>query len=191
MNIYKKLISLTIVFMIITLSLISMASAAISEKDAAMQAMSSQVISSNVEVSNDYIKVIVAPTGSYTMWTTGGDPGTIDDDNARLLYGLSPSTSYLTVRIDGVNYITKSGGMDSYWESGPTVVGNSIITEWIINDITVTQTIQVVTSSTTNRPDTALFKISFVNNGAVSHTAGARFMYDTMIGNNDNFPVIR
>ena len=185
---YVKFVCLSTVLMFVTLSLVSMASAEMSKEGIAIQEMSPQVLLSNVEVSNDYIKVIVAPEGTYTMWTTGGDPGTTADDDARLLFGASPWSSYLTVKIDDVNYVTKDEGMNTYWVSGPTVVGDSIVTEWLIDDITVKQTIQVITSSTTNRPDTALFKISFANQGTVSHTVGARFMFDTMISSNDAAP---
>jgi len=146
-------------------------------------------VTGNVNVSNRYIDIVVAPSGSYTMGTTGGDPGLRTDDNKLLLYGYpNPWSSYLTVRIDGTNYYTKDGSMNQYRVSGPAVSGNSIITAWRIGDIGVTQTISITTSSTTGRQDTALFKVSLTNNGNAAHSVGARFLFDTMLGYNDAAP---
>lgn len=144
-------------------------------------------ITTNANVSNSYIDIVVEPSGKYTMATTGGNPDIRTDDNQLLLFGYpSRYTSYLTVRIDGVDYYYI--GLDGYKVSGPSVSGNSIITSWRIGDISVTQKISITTSSTTGREDTALFKVSITNNGNAARSAGARFLFDTMLGSNDAAP---
>jgi hypothetical protein len=147
----------------------------------------------NANVSNNYISIVVARgyyTGTYTMGTTGGDPMRTGDENKMLLYGHpSPWSSYLTVRIDGTNYVTQNGAMNQYWISGPNVIGNnSIVTKWQIQNIEITQTISIITSSSTGYADTGLFKITLKNNGTTPRSVGARFLLDTMLGNNDAAP---
>ena len=180
-------VSLVIVLGILVMVLSSGISSAV-QKEAHTQA-----ISGNTNISNSYINIVVDPRGGYTMGTTGGNPATGTDDNQKLLFGYPTSfSSYMTVRIDDTNYYFDSysnvGNLNGYIVSGPTVSGNSIITNWRIGDIGVTQTISITTSSTTGREDTALFKISLTNNGNVAHSAGARFLFDTMLGSNDNAP---
>ncbi|VVB84275.1 Uncharacterised protein [uncultured archaeon] len=143
-----------------------------------------------VQVTNSYIGIVVAPPGTYVMGTTGGDPNLTTSANKALLYGYpaTPWTSYLTVRIDGTDYYTKVTSMDAYRVSGPISSDNVIYTVWRIGDIGIIQKILPTNSSTTGREDTALFKVSLVNYGSVAHSAGARFLFDTMLGSNDAAP---
>lgn len=186
----NKRLNICLIICIVLAAAITISPAAAFEKEPLVKQSSySPVISGNINLSNSFIDIVVAPSGTYTMATTGGDPATTADNNMKLLFGYpSPWSSYMTIRIDGIDYYTKVGSMNIYWVSGPVVSGSSIITKWRIRDINVTQTISLTTSSTTGRQDTALFKVTLTNNGNVPHSAGARFMFDTMIGSNDAAP---
>ena len=92
-------VSLVIILGILVMVLSSGISSAV-QKEAHPQA-----ISGNTNISNSYINIVVDPRGDYTMGTTGGNPATGTDDNQKLLFGYPTSfSSYLTVRIDDINY---------------------------------------------------------------------------------------
>ncbi len=146
----------------------------------------STLSSTDVNVGNSYIDIVVGPDGTYTMGTAEG---------TLLLSGYpNPWSSYLSVKIDDVVYVLTEKSTHfpdfstSLPSSGPTVSGDSIVTIWNINDIEVNQTIKIIASTTTGNPDAGLFQVSCRNTGTVDHEVGARFMFDTMLGNNDAAP---
>ncbi|RLI48714.1 MAG: hypothetical protein DRP09_21200, partial [Candidatus Thorarchaeota archaeon] len=143
--------------------------------------------SSSVRISNDYIDIVVGDDGRFNMGTTGGDPENPRDDYKRMMYGWPsiPWSSFTTVRIDGSNYIY--GDYPGNFISPPHVVNDSIISVWEINNIRITQTVAIVTSTTGN-PDTAEIKYSIVNNDEEPHDVGIRVMLDTMLAGNDGAP---
>ncbi len=145
-----------------------------------------------LRVNNPYIDVAVRgdyKIGTFTIGTTGGDPLNPEDDNTMLLYGHpNPWSSYVTIRIDGMNYYTKGGNMDQYVTQSPHVAGDSIITKYKINGIEITQTLEIVQSTTTGKEDTVKIEIRLKNTDNSAHSVGVRILFDTMPGSNDGAP---
>ena len=98
----------------------------------------------------------------------------------------SPWSSFTTVRIDGADY--------RYGETGTNVQPPEDIdsltnaSSWQIGEILVTQTVQIVTGTTTGNPDTIKIQYDVKNTGSDSHEVGVRVMMDTEINYNDGAP---
>jgi len=98
----------------------------------------------------------------------------------------SPWSSFTTVRIDGADY--------RYGETGTNVQPPEDIdpitntSSWQIGDILITQTVQIVTGTTTGNPDTIKIQYDVENTGLDSHEVGVRVMMDTEINYNDGAP---
>ena len=154
------------------------------------RALAAVVQLSYVRVSNEYIDIVVdLDYGTFVMGTTGGDPDNSNDDYQDLMYGwdyYDPyiGTSFTTVRIDGRDYRYGYGGT---FISPPHIIDDSIVSVWEMNDIRVTQTVAIVTSTTGN-PDTAEIRYSIENNDEAPHDVGIRVMIDTMLAGNDGAP---
>lgn len=88
-------------------------------------------------MSNEYIGVKIHTDGLINMGTTGGNPDVTTDDNKDLLYRYpTGTTSFTTVRIDGMDYIFRSDGLPTFNEEGTQA--EAIMT---IDDITIYQII--------------------------------------------------
>lgn len=151
-----------------------------------------------VSVQNDFLRVDASDSGSYTgafvVGTTGGDPSTANDDNARLLYGFTPNgqsypySSFVTLRllINGApsDYVLTTQTPIQ----APSVVGNEIVTIWSIQGVRVEQHLSLVNNPYTGRPDTTRIEHILVNEKGQVVTAGIRVMFDVEIGGNDGAP---
>jgi len=126
----------------------------------------------DVIVNNTYVEIAVDDSDSnyrstFTMGTTGGDPSNANDDDKVLLYGHPyPWSSLTTIRVDGTDYIYGGTGMSMV--TGATASTDSITSTWAVGDIIVTQTLTIVTSSTTGRADTVKIDHKITNNGSNS-----------------------
>lgn len=131
-------------------------------------------------ISNEYLKITL--NGNYyTLGTTGGNPDSVTDNNKKLLYGYpTGGTSYTTIQIDGVNTI--------FTPETTTYRENSIISTDVIDDIIVTQYLNIINNQYTGRDDVAEFFYTVENTGSDNHNVGVRIMFDTMLGNNDSAP---
>jgi len=139
-----------------------------------------------VTVNNTYIEIAVAENTKFTVGTKQGDPANANDDDQDLMYGHpSPWSSFTSLRINGSNYLYGTG---TNAVTVPTASTSAITATEVINDIIATQTLTIVTSSTTGRADTIEVKYTVTNNGSVSQDVGLRVMLDTLIAGNDAVP---
>lgn len=131
-------------------------------------------------ISNEYLEITL--NGNYyTLGTTGGNPDSATDNNKKLLFGYpTGGTSYTTIQIDGVNTI--------FTPETTTYRKNSIISTDVIDDIIVTQYLNIINNQYTGRDDVAEFFYTVENTGSDNHNVGVRIMFDTMLGNNDSAP---
>jgi thiol-disulfide isomerase/thioredoxin len=124
--------------------------------------------------------------GCFTVGTTGGDPENPDDNYKDLMYGHPyPGTSFTTIRIDGNDY--RYGSSEGTFVSLPHFEGTSIVSDWIIENVVITQKLTIIYSSTGN-PDALEIKYSILNDGGVSKDVGVRVMIDTQLAGNDGAP---
>ena len=180
------------------------ASLHVQEETAAAEAASPAQQGTDVRLFNEYISIIVNATeentGRFAVETTGGDPDRTSDDNSPLIYkvpGVSPWTSYTTIRIDGVDYVfggrptERAGRAGRFGErlAGPRVVDdNRIETLYKIGPLEVLQTLSIIRSSTTGLLDTVRIAYELVNTESKTVNVGVRVMLDTMLGQNDGAP---
>ncbi|MGI6673639.1 MAG: hypothetical protein ACOX53_04765 [Limnochordia bacterium] len=155
----------------------------------------------NMEIGNEYIKIVVnggeLNGGRFSVGTTGGDPGRESDDNKALIYGGDdPWTSYTTVRVDNQNWIygnptDRRAGFDGLYGElvqPPTLVDGKIESSWRLGPVQVWQVLSITRSSTTGLMDTAQIEYHVENLDTESHMVGLRLMLDTMLGANDGAP---
>ena len=111
--------------------------------------------------------------GRYTEATAEGK---------RLLFGYPVlCTSYTTIRIDGNNYC-QDVTMDSYATQMPTIIGDSIVTKWSLpQNVDISQDLTLM-------PDTTKYRLAVTNNDHASHNIKIRYMFDTMLADNDGAP---
>ncbi len=102
-----------------------------------------------VTVNNTYVEIAVADNTKFTVGTKQGDPANANDDNQILMFGHpSPWSSFTSLRINGSNYLYGTGTIAV---TAPTTSTNAITLTETIADIVITQTLTIVTSSTTGR----------------------------------------
>ncbi len=136
--------------------------------------------------SNDYLAILVGSDGRFNSGATG----IITGSEYRISYAWPnvPSTSFTTIRVDGVDRVLGYDG--ALPMLGPTDVSPTMSeTEWVIGDIEVTQQLSLVTGTSTGRPDTGQYTYKLRNlSSTQAHDVGARVMIDTMLANNDAAP---
>ncbi len=132
--------------------------------------------------SSDYIELAVNSYGQFTMG--------IPNEGPILLYGHpTPSTSFSTIRVDGVDYTND-------WENfgteiqPPTDSGNTNEGIWQIGStgLRVHQIITLVDGASTGHLDTYLIQYEVENLDSASHVVGCRIMFDTDLDDNDGAP---
>lgn len=162
---------------------------------------SSAFAQGNVDIENEYIRIVVnggeVNTGRFSVGTTGGDPERIGDNRKPLIYGGDdPWTSYTTVRVDNQNWIfggptDRRAGFDGLYGElvqPPTIVDGKIESSWRLGPVQVWQVLSITRSSTTGLLDTAQIEYHVENIGSETHMVGLRLMLDTMLGANDGAP---
>lgn len=134
-------------------------------------------------LSNEYIALNATSTGRFSVGTTGGDPTRSTDDNQKLIYGHpGGSTSYSTIRVDGVSHIYEANNSSFDEENGYN------ISSGIFGGLDAEQKLSIVKNPATGREDTVEVKYTLTNNTDEIHKAGVRIMMDTMLGSNDAAP---
>jgi len=136
-----------------------------------------------VSLSNAFVEALVTKEGSLVMGTTGGDPGTPDDDNKPLLgtYPDESTTSFTSLRIDSQDFSLR----DQPPASGPIQVGEAIVTAWRLADIAVDQIHDLAVNPYTGRPDVVRIQYVITNTSQITHQVGARVLLDVTVGDND------
>ena len=133
------------------------------------------------KITNDYL-VATANSGKLALYTTGGNPESSTDDNARLLYGsLDSGTSKTIINIDGA--------INAF--SGTTYItseADSLYSSNTYSGVKVEFYMSFVYNTYTARCDTVEYKYVFTNTSDVAKSAGARIFFDTMLGSNDSAP---
>ncbi|NEU59233.1 hypothetical protein [Halorussus sp. MSC15.2] len=142
-------------------------------------------------ISNDHLQLFFRDSkavGAFTMQTS---------DGRDLLFGTgNPDTSYLTIQIDGQNYITHTSemaseignakSMDNLVVQGTPKVsddGNSVTTKWKIDSMLVTQTI-------TLKGKASEFKVTVKNQGSQPRTVNIRYLFDYQVNVQDGSPIL-
>lgn len=151
-----------------------------------------QTDSSTLEISNQYIKVIVnKENGGYVISTLDGDILKKSDDNAMLTHrGEYFDTSFTSFKIGSDEYIfgsrygifgTKS--TDVITETGAD--GESIISKWSVGDISAEQKISLVNNDASEQLGTAMITYTVKNNSSNTKSVKSRILIDTQLGEND------
>ena len=161
---------------------------ALSDSTEILAAYNEQPQAKNLTVENSIIKFDVArKNGRFTISTEDGLP-TKKTDNFHLLTFFKdiPDTSFTTIRIDGKDYIF---GNDYGARGGVVqetiVIGKIATTVWRVNDVEVTQKLQLVTDMA--NPNAGNVKVSYemANGSGADIEIGSRILLDTQLGNND------
>lgn len=140
-------------------------------------------------IGNNYIQFYVMDSddsensGRFTIGNTGGNPNYSSDDNQILLFGHpDPWSSYTTIRINSTNYIFKAD-KTTYDPSGLKAVSTMTV-----ENVLITQTLQIVTNDGTGLKDTVQISYTAQNQSNVAKNIAIRIMLDTMLGDNDGAP---
>jgi hypothetical protein len=146
-------------------------------------AMSARSLDYGDTIGSDYVEFAVDSTGRFSIGNRMGRPDTENDDNQILIFGHPyPGTSYTTVFIDGSPNIFVADEV-SYDEASMSATATQTI-----QDIKVTQTLQIVSNAENGEKDTVRISYQAKNTGNAHHTVGFRIMLDTMLGDNDGAP---
>ncbi len=137
-----------------------------------------------ITVDNDYLRVSTDDDGQFVIGTTGGDPGIPTDDNKRLLYGYPDDiwSSFATVRVIANGATNDYRLLDRVPAEGPVRQGNAIINTWLLDEIRVTQRLDLAFNVYTGREDTVRIQYTLTNTGDSTKAAGVRSMLDIAIG---------
>jgi hypothetical protein len=146
-------------------------------------------------VRNAFIEAVVGPNGSWTMGTTGGDPGTVLDDDTNLLYGFTGlatevGSTYATLRV--------RGPAGTYDESPPAPASQfasaeSVDTVWLARTryrARVTQTLRLAHNPFSGRSDIVDVRYEALNEDVEPLEIGLRTVLDVKVGTNDGAPYI-
>jgi len=148
---------------------------------------------SEVVLANEYIEVHVdAAKGYFYLRTTGGDPQITTDSNKLLLYygklatGAMEASSRTFLQIDRKVY--RYGDAAGMFEDRPRRDGDSIVSRWRVEDVSVQQTLRIVKGPATGNPDTIMIEYAVSNQGGRERSVGLKLLLDTLLGDNDGAP---
>jgi len=178
MKLFKRLISL---FLIAALLLPTLGSGAVLAGETKQKS-----------ISNDFMTFSVnEETGFFNIGTMNGHPQKSNDNNIDLIYsGDSIETSFVTVRVDGTDYIFGQDygifGINAKpGETTVDAVNNSVSTVWTIDGIKVTQTAFLSRTDNTMRTGNVSLSYKVENTTGKSHNVGIRVMLDNSLGDVD------
>ncbi|MBN1755486.1 T9SS type A sorting domain-containing protein [bacterium] len=142
----------------------------------------------NIELFNDYIKVVADDVdGQFVIGTT---------DERRLLYGFpySPWSSHTQVLIDSDTCAFGNHGEIAGLATGTItdplhLDGDELTMTWSYADVDVIQTLSIVTGPSTGLPDNILIQYTIINNSSTTKSVGVLLEMDTMIDYNDAAPI--
>lgn len=136
-------------------------------------------ITSLSDPSNEFLSIQVASNGRFNS----GSNIVNNKYPISFLWPNTPSSSYTTIRIDGVNYYYGTGGINL---RPPKDISKFVnVSAWKYGDIIVEQTVKIVFNPYTKRMDLGKYMYKIKNIGQVKHTVGIRIMIDTYVKNTD------
>lgn len=150
------------------------------------------------KISNDYMSFCFnGDTGGFSVETAEGHPQKILDNNIPLLYAedkeRSNGTSFVTVRIDGNDYIFGQDysflGLGS--SLGMPVVdsgGRHISIPWTVEDVTVTMEAALSENENSNTTGNVGFSFTVDNNSGKEKEVSIRLLLDTALGDRIDAP---
>lgn len=154
-------------------------------------------------IANDYMTFTLnASTGGFGVSTVEGHPQKAFDNNIPMLYqgdGVSPSTSFVTVRIDGKDYIF---GQDYNWlgiNTSPmkvpvitnTGTGQLISTSWSIKGYTITmQAALAKDAGDSDLRSNVGFAFTVENKNKQAGSVGIRVLLDTALDADTDNPYL-
>jgi hypothetical protein len=137
----------------------------------------------------DRLAIQVASNGRFNL---GAFPDPLTGDAAPTSWDLmfnwpnEPSTSFTTIRIDGTDYIY---GTDGTQEQAPiNSDARTNTSQWRIDGVDVTQTLELVRNPLTGRDDAARIAYTLRNTTSTPRSVGVRVMLDTQINDDDGAP---
>lgn len=151
-------------------------------------------------ISNGYLTYMFnADTGGFAIQTAEGNPRKVLDNDIPLLYSddksRSNGTSFLTVRIDGKDYIF---GQDYGFFNISSQLGTPAVTEdgrlmtipWTIKGVTVTLKVALSTDENQDITGNCGFSAEVTNNSGEAKNVSLRLMLDTALGNETDAPYL-
>ena len=149
--------------------------------------------SDTVTVENEYIRVTVSKeNGGYTISTKKGDILKKTDDNKALTHrGDNFDTSFTSFQIDGdrgKEYVFGNDYGLLGMASSPVVTQSDsagVTSTWSVNDLEVTQRIELVNSDSSEQLGTAMISYTVKNNSSSDMTLKSRVLIDTQLGEKD------
>ncbi len=149
-----------------------------------------------LRVTNAFVRADIGPSGVWALGTTGGDPGTLLDDDKELLYGFRPGgnsqlgSSFTTIRV-----VSPAGVFDTVPVVAADQVdqGDRVATVWLTqaqHRVRVTQTLRIVPNAYSGYPDAVAFRYDLANLDSVTVALGVRTLLDVQIGATDGAPYI-
>ena len=148
----------------------------------ATSAFASDVTAGDDYISNEYLKVCVEERHDnlqYYIDTTGGNPDSDADNNAKLLYH---TTSKTFAEVDGECRVFGWATPVISAELGSITVSNNY------KNVDFTKSFTFVPNKVNGREDVVEIRFTATNNSNESHQVGSRIMLDTMLGENDAAP---
>ncbi|GEM_PF-7059861 len=143
-----------------------------------------------VELKNGYLRVDVNDNNArIRIYTTSGNPEYGSDDNQPLTGDFDPPRTAAIININNQKFV-KFGSRDGTFTQPPTHQGNKIIAKWKIDSIEITQIIAFMKSAFSGTEDTVKIKYLLHNTGASTALIGVRLIFDTQLGDRDQYPFI-
>ncbi|MCR5793717.1 MAG: Ig-like domain-containing protein [Solobacterium sp.] len=136
---------------------------------------------SSGHISNEYLDVSVGSDGRFSIGNVEGNPNYTSDNGKKLIYGYPDTgTSTTLIYVDGTAHV--------FTADTSTYRNNKAVSSMMIGDITVYQTLSLVSSESSSVDDVVRIEYKVINTGTGSKNVGVRIMLDTMLASNDYAP---
>jgi|GEM_PF-2329802 len=100
-----------------------------------------------------------------------------------ILYPYLPLTSFMTISYNGQYSIY--GSESGFFKQKPFISGENIISEWVLQDLTVIQSAGIVAGISSGAPDTMKLTFSYIYSGTQEATVETRVVLDTFLGSSE------
>lgn len=124
-------------------------------------------------LSNEYVTIVIDENGVFTMRRTG--------DDAKLLFGLDPWSSVMTVKVDGTAVSTDAGLTASRPLHVDTQAGTANV-EYTLGGVKFVHRFELAGPA-------VRFRMTVTNNDSGAHQVAVRYLLDTQIADNDGAPI--
>lgn len=151
----------------------------------------------DTKFSNGYIEYLVDKNdGRFIIRTEDGSPNRDTDSDKKLLFDKNndPETSFTSFKINGEEYIFGNdyGFLNNKGKfiQRPTNVGSVNSSIWEIDDVIITQKIELVEDADNPNVGNVKMRYEIKNNSNETKKIGSRILLDTMLGENDGAAVV-